>query len=214
MRADGRLVEPQALGQEDRVAGDVLRVALRVAVLGVDGEDEALQDVEARALDGPSVVLGAGHADRVATAGLGRLRASPRRSRAAPSPRSPSRGYAAIPALMVIGRRSGGRTRGSARRGRRAAARSPARGRRIALGRRDDEELVGPVAADRPRPAGSSSGAPRARSARTVVADPWPWVSLSSVKLSTSIRATPTVRARRPRRLDPAGQRGRRARRG
>ena len=34
------------LGEEDAVAGDVLGVALRVAVLRVDGEDEALEDVE------------------------------------------------------------------------------------------------------------------------------------------------------------------------
>ena len=40
-------VEAEPLGQEDRVAGDVLGVPLRIAVLRVDGDDEALEDVEA-----------------------------------------------------------------------------------------------------------------------------------------------------------------------
>src|SRR5207248_1664884 len=44
-------------GEKDRIAGDVLRVAFRVAVLRVDREDEALQDVEA-------LVAGALVADR------------------------------------------------------------------------------------------------------------------------------------------------------
>src|SRR4029079_10085903 len=39
--------ETQPLGEEDRVAGDILGVPLRVAVLRVDREDETLEDVEA-----------------------------------------------------------------------------------------------------------------------------------------------------------------------
>ena len=63
-----RWVEPQPVGQEDGVAGDVLGVALGVAVLGVDGDDEPLEDVEA---DGGRLRLtvGLGDADGVATAG-------------------------------------------------------------------------------------------------------------------------------------------------
>ena len=46
-RADELRVEAEPAGQEDGVAGDVLGVALRVAVLRVDREDQALEDVEA-----------------------------------------------------------------------------------------------------------------------------------------------------------------------
>ena len=46
-RVAGLLVEAQPLGQEDGVARHVLGVALGVAVLGVDRDDQALQDVEA-----------------------------------------------------------------------------------------------------------------------------------------------------------------------
>ena len=41
------LVEAHASRQEDGVAGDVLRVALRVSVLCVDRDDESLEHVEA-----------------------------------------------------------------------------------------------------------------------------------------------------------------------
>ena len=41
-------VEPEPVGDEERVARDVLGVALGVAVLGVDRDDQALEHVEAR----------------------------------------------------------------------------------------------------------------------------------------------------------------------
>ena len=45
-RRDELRVEPEPLGEEDAVAGDVLGVALRVAVLACRREDQALEDVE------------------------------------------------------------------------------------------------------------------------------------------------------------------------
>ena len=71
-RADDLRVEPEPLGEEDRVAGDVLGVALRVAVLRVDRDDEALEDVEAD-VAASSSASAPGDADRVAAAGLGLL---------------------------------------------------------------------------------------------------------------------------------------------
>ena len=68
--ADQLVVEPELLGQEDRVAGDVLRVALGVAVLRVDREDQALEDVECLALAG-DLGFATGEPDRVAAARLG-----------------------------------------------------------------------------------------------------------------------------------------------
>ena len=43
-------LEPETFGQEHAVAGDVLGVLLRVAVLGVDREDQPLEDVERASL--------------------------------------------------------------------------------------------------------------------------------------------------------------------
>ena len=57
-------VEADAIGQEERVARHVLRMALRVAVLRVDRDDQPLQHVEAGALAGRPVVARAlGHVD-------------------------------------------------------------------------------------------------------------------------------------------------------
>ena len=58
------LVEAEALGQEDGVARDVLRVALRVPVLVVDGDDQALEHVEA-AGQHPLLLADLRDADRV-----------------------------------------------------------------------------------------------------------------------------------------------------
>ena len=70
-RADRGVVQLQLIGQEDRVSRDILGVPLRVPVLRVDGEDEALEDVEARRAACILVVV-TGDPDGVAAAGLGR----------------------------------------------------------------------------------------------------------------------------------------------
>ena len=61
---------PDLRPDEHRVPRDVLGVALRVAVLGVDGEDQALEHVE-RVRRADHLGLGAGHQDRVAAPGPG-----------------------------------------------------------------------------------------------------------------------------------------------
>ena len=61
--------QAQAFGQEHPVPGDVLGVPLRVAVLRVDGEDQALEDVEG-ARPGLALARPAGEPDRVAAARL------------------------------------------------------------------------------------------------------------------------------------------------
>ena len=72
-RADGVCVEPEAAGEEHGVSGDVLRMALRVAVLRIDREDQALEDVECRRRGGVVRRRVGRHADRVPTTGLGLL---------------------------------------------------------------------------------------------------------------------------------------------
>ena len=64
--------EADQVGQEDRVPRDVLRVALGVAILGVHGEHQPGQDVEAGTLRGGQLVGGqVGDPDAIAPAGLG-----------------------------------------------------------------------------------------------------------------------------------------------
>ena len=75
----GRDVDPP--GEEQRVAGDVLGVALRVAVLGVDRADQALEDVERPGQDGGG--LGRRPADRRRHRSPSPPGGSPRRSRGA-----------------------------------------------------------------------------------------------------------------------------------
>ena len=65
-------LETDQVGQEQGVAGDVLGVPLGVAILGVDGEDQPGQHVEARALGGRQLLRRqVGHPHGVAAAGLG-----------------------------------------------------------------------------------------------------------------------------------------------
>ena len=71
-------LEAHPLGQEDAVARDIARVALRVAVLGVDREDQALVDVE-RARRRLRLGMLTGVPDRIAAAGLGFLEGQGRR---------------------------------------------------------------------------------------------------------------------------------------
>ncbi len=72
-------IETKLAGEEDGIAGHVLRVALGVSVLGVDRDDQPLQDVEAARRD--LLLLGAHRrdADGVATAGLAPRRPPPPR---------------------------------------------------------------------------------------------------------------------------------------
>ena len=65
-RPDEVRIQVQPPGEEHAVAGDVLGVALRVAVLRVDREDEALEDVEAGRLRRRPPTPVAGDPDRVA----------------------------------------------------------------------------------------------------------------------------------------------------
>ena len=69
MRVLRLVVEPDALRQEDGVAGDVLGMALRVSVLRVDRDDEALEHVE-RAGHDALLLPNRRHAHAVATACL------------------------------------------------------------------------------------------------------------------------------------------------
>ena len=72
--------QPDPASDERRVARHVLRVPLRIAVLGVDGDDQTLQDVEAACWP-PAVLADSvrGVADGVAAARLGLLQ-TPRRN--------------------------------------------------------------------------------------------------------------------------------------
>ncbi len=70
-RGDRRVIETDPAGQKGGVAGDIVRVPFRVAVLGVDREDKSLEDVEA----GLARFFGLfrpGDTDVVAAARLGR----------------------------------------------------------------------------------------------------------------------------------------------
>ena len=71
-------LDADPLGEEGGVAGDVLGMPLRVAILRVDGEDEAVEDVEATGGD-RRLVRRAGQADRVAAARLSLFEGAGRR---------------------------------------------------------------------------------------------------------------------------------------
>ena len=117
--------QPEPLGEEDAVAGDVLGVLLGVAILRVDREDQPLEDVERAGLD-----LGLDRSGR---------RPGPRRRRSPslPGRSAPWRSGGPSPSRRGRGtgrrRRSrsaaGARTRRTGASGRRAS-RAAARGRR------------------------------------------------------------------------------------
>ena len=144
------VVEADEAAEEHAVAGDVLAVALRVAVLAVDRDDEALEHVEAR--DRP-----ASWPIRRARRPPGRRRrTSPPGGRPPPTARSsvtdrPSSGKRHTPLLTVIGRRSDSLEL-DADAAQRLARRLDPRlqlGDGVAGG--DDQELVRAVAAHRHR---------------------------------------------------------------
>ena len=183
-----------AAAEEDRVPGDVLGVALRVAVLACRPRSPAPGRRRSWCRAG-SMGLRPATPDRVAAARL-RLLEDGRRGRQELRDRPPSLGEPAQPTLTVTGRRSVA-SNWMADVG--AAPRAGAR-RRLQVPtdavRCDHQELVGPVAAHGHRRPGGRASDLRT-TARTPSPAPWPWVSLSSRKLSMSIG--------RPRRSRPAG---------
>ena len=103
-RAPSSSAEP--LGEEHAVAGDVLGVALRVAVLACRPRGPGPGRRRSVAPSPAGASRRAGDADGVAAARLGLLERRPPPSRGARSPTRRARGTWQMPALTVIGSRS------------------------------------------------------------------------------------------------------------